>query len=207
MLPLPKRVSIPSEFFFIEKVDGIFFDSEGHFALNLLKVVASQLERKWMNILHTFFPRGYNLEGKSNNRRSPRVHKASAMLWRKGSKPSFARPNNKVWVLVNVLPNVTVSLPPPTLPVSEEIGSPSNDVQPNRSGVPHLSPHRIFGYRDYKRRLVFLSSLMSQGKFSIVFLSKYKTKNLVHMLLLLSQFSPCVLGLVVGPMLYNRLKF
>jgi len=77
------------------------------------------------------------------------VHKASAILWRKGSKPSFARPNNKVWVPVNVLPNVAVSLPPP-LPVSEETGSPSDDVQPNHSGVPHLSPHRIFGYRDTK---------------------------------------------------------
>jgi hypothetical protein len=182
----------------IEKVDGNFFDSKGRFALNLFKVVASQLERKWMSILHTFFPRGYNLEGKSNNRHSPRVHKASAMLWRKGSKPSFARPNNKVWVPINVLPNVAISLPPPTLPISKEISSPSDDVQPSHSGVPHLSPHRIFGYRDYKRRLVFLSSLMSQGKFSIIFLSKYKTKNLVQMLLLLSEFSPFVLGLDVG---------
>ncbi len=121
------------------------------------------------------------------------VHKASAILWRKGSKPSFARPNNKVWVPVNVLHNVAVSLPPP-LPVSEETGSPSDDVQPNHSGVPHLSPHRIFGYRDTK----VLSSLMSQGKFCIVFLSKYKTKNLVRMLLLLSEFSPSVLGLDVG---------
>jgi hypothetical protein len=185
-------------FFPFEKVDGNFLDSEGRFALNLFKVVAYQLERKWMSILHTFFPRGYNLEGKSNNRRSPRVHKASAMLWRKGSKPSFARPNNKVWVPVNVLPNVAVSLPPPTLPVSEENGSPSDDVQPNHSEVPHLSPHRIFVYRDYKRRLVFLSSLMSQGKFSIVFLSKCKTKDLVCMLLLLSELSPSVLGLDVG---------
>ncbi len=172
--------------------------SKGRFVLNLFKVVAFQLERKWMSILHTFFPRGYNLEGKSNNRLSPRVHKASTMLWRKGSKPSFARPNNNVWVPVNVLPNVAVSLPPPTLPVYEEIGSPSDDVQPNHSGVPHLSPHKFFGYRDYKRRLVFLSSLMSQGKFPIVFLSKYKTKNLVHMLLLLFEFSPFVFGLDVG---------
>jgi hypothetical protein len=68
---------------------GIFLDSEGCFVLNLFKLVASQLERKWISILHTFFPRGYNLEGKSNNRWSPRVHKASAMLWRKGSKPSL----------------------------------------------------------------------------------------------------------------------
>jgi hypothetical protein len=120
------------------------------------------------------------------------------MLWRKGSKPSFARPNNKVWVPVNVFPNVAVSLPPPSLPVSEEIGSPSDDVQPNHTRVPHLSPHKFFGYRDYKRRLVFLSSLMSQGKFSIVFLSKYKTKDLVRMLLLLSKFSPSVIGLDVG---------
>jgi hypothetical protein len=59
-----------------------------------------------MRILHTFFPRGYNLEGKSSNRRSPRVRKATAMLWRKGSKPSLVRPNNKVWVHVNVLPIV-----------------------------------------------------------------------------------------------------
>jgi len=103
------------------------------------------------------------------------VHKAFAMFWKKGSKPSFPRPNNKVWVPVNVLPNVVVSLPPPTLPVSEEIGFPSDDVQPNHSGVSHLSPHKIFGYRDYKRKLVYLSSHMSQGKFSIVFLSKYKT--------------------------------
>jgi len=122
--------------------------SKGRFALNLFKVVASQLERKWMSILHTFFPRGYNLEGKSNNRCSPRVHKASTMLWRKGSKPSFARLNNNVWVPVNVLPNVAVNLPPPTLLVYEEIGSPSDDVQPNHSGVSHLSPHKIFGYRD-----------------------------------------------------------
>jgi hypothetical protein len=120
------------------------------------------------------------------------------MLWRKGSKPSFARPNNKVWVPVNVFPNVAVSLPPPSLLVSEETSSPSDDVQPNHSKVPHLSPHRIFGYIDYKRRLVFLSSLMSQGKFSIVFISKYKTKNLVRMLLLMSEFSPSILGLDVG---------
>jgi hypothetical protein len=120
------------------------------------------------------------------------------MLWRKGSKPSFAHPNNKVWVPINVFPNVAVSLPPPSLPVSEETSSPSDDVQPNHSGVPHLSPHKIFGYRDYKRRLVFLSSLMSQGKFSIVFLSKYKTKNSVCMLLLLSEVSPFVFDLDVG---------
>jgi hypothetical protein len=134
----------------IEKVDGNFLDSQGCLVLNLFKLAASQLERKWMSILHTFFPRGYNLEGKSNNICSPRVHKAFAMLWRKGSKPSFAHPNNKVWVPVNVLPNVSVSFPPPTLPTFEENGSPSVVVQPNPSGVPHLSPHRIFGYRDYK---------------------------------------------------------
>jgi hypothetical protein len=39
---------------------------------------------------------------------------------------------------------------------------------------------------------------MSQGKFAIVFLSKYKTKNVVCMLLLLSEFSPSILGLDVG---------
>jgi hypothetical protein len=49
------------------------------------------------------------------------------MLWRKGSKPSLACPNNKVWVPINVFPNVVVSLPP-TLLVFEEIGFPFNDV-------------------------------------------------------------------------------
>jgi hypothetical protein len=123
------------------------------------------------------------------------------MLWRKGSKSSFAHPINKVWVPANVLRNVFVSLPPPTLLVSEEIGSPFDDVQPNHSGVPQLSPPKIFGYKNYKRRLVFLSSLMFQGKFSIVFLFKYKTKNLVHVLLLISEFSPSIIGLDVGHVL------
>jgi len=52
----------------IEKIDGSFLDSKGCFDLNLFKLAASQVERKWMGILHTFFARGYTLEGKSNNR-------------------------------------------------------------------------------------------------------------------------------------------
>ncbi len=99
-----------------------------------------------MSILHTFFPRGHNLEGKSNNKRSLRVHQASTMLWRKGIKPSFARLSNKVWVPFKVLPVVAVSFPPP-LPVSEEIGSPPDDVQQNHEGVLHLYPHKFFGYK------------------------------------------------------------
>jgi len=105
-------------------MDGNFFDSEGRFALNLFEVVASRLERKRMSVLHASFPRGCNLPGKSNNRCSPTVLEAFAMLWRKGSKPSVAHPSNKVCVPVNLLPDVVVSLPPPTLPVFEEIGAP-----------------------------------------------------------------------------------
>ncbi len=86
------------------------------------------------------------MEGKSHNRHSPRVHQASTMLWRKGSKPSFARLTNKVWVPFKVIPVVAVSFPPP-LPIFEEIGSPLDDVQLNHKGVPHLCPHKIFGYR------------------------------------------------------------
>jgi len=156
--------SFESRVFPIKKVDGNFLDSEGCFALDLFKVVASSLEREWKSILHTFFPRGHNLEGKSNNGRSPRVHQACAMLWRKGSKPSFARLNNKVWVPFKVLPVVAISFPPP-LPVSEETGSPPDDVQLNHKGVPHFYPHKIFGYRNSQRRLVFLSFLMSLGLF------------------------------------------
>ncbi len=126
-----------------------------------------------------------------------RVHQAFAMLWRRGSIPSFARLNNIVWVPFKVLHVVAISFPPP-LPVSEETGSSPDDVQLNHKGVPHLYPHKIFGYRNSKRRLVFLSFLMSFGKFSIIFLSKYTTKNLVRMLLLLSDFSAFVLGLHVG---------
>ncbi len=122
-----------------------------------------------MSVLHASFPRGCNLPGKSNNRRPPIVLEAFAMLWRKGSKPSVARPSNKVWVPVNLLPDVAVSLPPLTLPVSEEIGAPSDDVQPNENGVPRLSPPKFFGSRDCKRRPVFLSFLVSPGKFSTVF--------------------------------------
>ncbi len=173
--------------------------------MDLFKVVASQLEREWMNILHIFFPKGHNLEGKSNNKRSPRVHQASAMLWRKGSKPSFARLNNKVWVPFKVFPVVAISFPPP-LPVSKETNSPPDDVQLNHKAVPHLYPHKIFGYRNSKRRLVFLSFLMSISKFSIIFLSKYMTKNLVRMLLLLSDFFAFVFGLHVGFLLYRKIK-
>ncbi len=140
----------------------------GCFDLYLIKLAASQVERKWMGILHSL-SRGINLEGKSNNRRSPRVHKASAMLWRKGHNPSFVCPNNKVWVPVNVHPCISGSLPPPILPISEENGSSSNDVQPNSSCNPHLCHHRIFCYRDDKIKLVFLASLMFQGKCSIAF--------------------------------------
>jgi hypothetical protein len=91
--------------------------------------------------------------------RTLRVHQASAMLWRKGSKPSFARLDNKVWVPFKVLPIVAISFPPP-LPVSEETGSPLDDVQLNHEGVPHLYPHKIFGYRNSKRRLVFLNPFL-----------------------------------------------
>ncbi len=81
------------------------------------------------------------------------------MLWRKGGKPSFARLDNKVWVPFKVLPIVAISFPPP-LPVSEETGSPPDDVQLNHEGVPRLYPHKIFGYRNSKRRLVFLNPLL-----------------------------------------------
>jgi len=93
-----------------------------------------------------------------------RVHQASAMLWRRGSKPSFARLNNKVSVPFKVFPVVAISFPPP-LPVSEETGSPPDDVQLNHEGVPHLYPHKIFGYINSERRLIFLSFLMSLGLF------------------------------------------
>jgi hypothetical protein len=38
------------------------------------------------------------------------------------------------FLVFKLLPNVAVSLPPPSLPVSEETGSSSDDVQPNHSG-------------------------------------------------------------------------
>jgi hypothetical protein len=36
---------------------------------------------------------------------------------------------------------------PPPLPVSKETGYPPDDVQLNHRGVPHLYPHKNFGYR------------------------------------------------------------
>ncbi len=93
-----------------------------------------------------------------------RVHQAFVMLWRKGSKPSFAHLNNKVWVPFKVIPVVAISFPPP-LPVSEETDSPPDDVQLNHKGVPHLYPHKIFGYKNSERTPIFLSFLMSLGLF------------------------------------------
>jgi hypothetical protein len=156
--------------------------------------------------LYTFFPRGYNLEGKSSNRRSPRVHKASAMLWRKGNKPSFVRPNFKVWVPVNVLPTVAVSFPPPPLTVSEEIGSPSDDVHPNHRGVPHLSPHRIFGYRDYKRRLVSFLLLCLKVSF-LLFFSPSITPKIWFVCFCCCLSFLLLFSVLMLAMLYNCLKF
>jgi hypothetical protein len=66
--------------------------------------------------------------------RTFRVHQAYAMLRRKGSKPSFARLNKQsLQGSFKVLPVVAISFPPP-LPVSEETGSPPNDVQLNHKG-------------------------------------------------------------------------
>lgn len=77
----------------------------------------------------SFFQRGYNLESKSNNRRSPSVHKPPAIRWSNGHKPNFVGPNNKVWVAVCLRPCLSVSLPPPHLPIWRESGSSCNDVQ------------------------------------------------------------------------------
>ncbi len=84
------------------------------------------------------------------------------------------------------------------MPDSQEIVSPFDGAQPNHSGVLRLSPHIFFGYRDYKGGLVFLSSFMSQAKFSIVFLPKNETQNLVCMFLLMFEFSPSVIGFDLG---------
>jgi len=135
-----------------------------------------------------------------------KVLQASAMLWRKGSKPSFAHLNNKVCrVPFKVLLVVVISFPPP-LPVSEETSSPPDDVQLNHKGVPHLYPHNKPWATEIPKdtRQVFLSFLMSLGKFSIIFFSKYTTLNLVRMLLLLSDFSAFVLGLHAGFLLYRK---
>jgi hypothetical protein len=79
------------------------------------------------------------------NNQNPRLQAQAAALFKLGisdvvlektfglNEKAIDRPNNKVWVPVNVLPIVAVSLPPP-LPFSEETGSPSNDVQPNHRG-------------------------------------------------------------------------
>ncbi len=52
----------------------------------------------------------------------------------------------------------------------------------------------------------FFFSLMFDGNMSILFLSKYRTKNLVCMLLLLSEFPPSDLVLVLA-MLCKSLRF
>jgi hypothetical protein len=57
----------------------------------------------------------------------------------------------------------------------------------------------------HKRRLVFRSPLMSQGKFSIVFLSKFKIKNFVLMFQFLSKFF-LVISVLRWPCL-ERLSF
>jgi hypothetical protein len=95
-----------------------------------------------------------------------------------------------VGVPVNVLPNVSASFPPPTFPIFEENGSPSVVVQPN--------PTPFSAQNFWLQRLQKKTGLPFFSYVFIVFLSKYETKNLVLMLLMLSKFSPSVLSIDVG---------
>jgi hypothetical protein len=61
-----------------------------------------------------------------------------------------------------------------------------------------LSFPRTFHYRDDKKILVFLSSLMSKGKFSSKFLANYRTKSLVNIVLTLNELPPHEVGIWVG---------
>jgi hypothetical protein len=118
------------------------------------------------------------------------------MLWRKGSKPSFAHPNNKVWVPVNVLPNVSVSFPPmfQFLKGMVHLQLLCNQILVES----HTFLLTEFLATETKKEDWSSFLFMSQGKFSIVFLSKYKTWNLVLYFLLLCELSPSVLSIDVG---------
>jgi hypothetical protein len=118
------------------------------------------------------------------------------MLWRKGSKPYFAHPNNKVWVPVNVLPNVSVSFPPMFQFLT---GMVHLQLLCNQILVgSHTFLLTEFLATETKKEDWSSFLLMSQGKFSFVFLSKYKTWNLVLYFLLLCELSPSVLSIDVG---------
>ena len=71
----------------IEHIEGIFNNARAFFK------VARPRELFWMRTLHTFFPKGFNLEGKSIQRNSSRIHKKNPMMWRihpkSGNIPHF----------------------------------------------------------------------------------------------------------------------
>ena len=60
----------------IEHIEGNFNNARDFFK------VARPRELFWMRTLHTFFPKGFNLEGKSIHRNSCRIHKKNPMMWR-----------------------------------------------------------------------------------------------------------------------------
>jgi hypothetical protein len=80
----------------IEHIEGNFSNSREFYN------VAWPRELFWMRTLHTFFPRGYNLEGKSSLRRSQKLSHKTPMLWRSRPKPDciplVSHQASQVWI-------------------------------------------------------------------------------------------------------------
>ena len=95
------------------------------------------------------------------------------MMWRRNPKleiVELAFLSRKVWTpkSSHSLPNVSVTRNRNPLIIQElaHISSLKMDTM-------GPSSCRIFSYRDYKRRLIYLDRVMSLGKFSLQFLDRY----------------------------------
>ena len=150
--------------FSIEHIEGSFRNAREFYK------VAWPRELFWMRTLHTFFPKGYNLDGKSSLRKSKKTSHKTPMLWKRHPKhPSLS------------IPSLTI----PRVSSLEQV-NPLGIVVVN-SSIPRVddastSNCRVFAYRDYKRRLVFLDRLMSSGKFSYKVFDMYNVKILFKLL-------------------------
>ena len=137
-----------------------------------------------MRTLHTFFPKGFNLEGKSIHRNSCRIHKKNPMMWRihpKSGNISYVQHSHistSVWKPKGVRIGYHNSQE-----VLHLDGNMQSEPPLSLTSVPSTSRvSRVFASRDYQRRLFYLDSLMSQGHFSLKIFERYNPKILFRLL-------------------------
>jgi hypothetical protein len=147
-----------------------------------LKAEREKRERFWTVLLHAFVPHGFNVKGKDMRFRAtaglPYVQPVPLPAASQHVVQPMAQPPSP-----HLPPGEHLALPPPDQLLAPPEGHPPH---PPAGPVPVAAPHpRVFGYRDYARRVRFLSMFSASPLFRLDFLDRYLRVNLHRMLLCL----------------------